>query len=149
MADPVSMAAISGGANVLGGVVGTMGTVAAENYNRKFAEGNQRLALQQAAEEAARVRRAGARRIGTMQAGFGAGNIAMSGSAAAVLVDQARETELEARTALYQGALEARKWESEAKMAKMRRTSAIIGGVLGVGADLLSAGSSVQNAKGV
>lgn len=144
MADPVTMMAVAGGTQAAAGAFGAVSTANAEKYNRRFAQQNASIALAQAAEEAHRIRRIGARRSGSMTASYGAGNIALTGSAAAVLVDQARQTELDALTAKYQGDLQARQWESEAQAAKMRRRNAIIGGVLGVGASALSTGAGVS-----
>lgn len=137
MADPVTMLAAATVVTAGSQAVGAVSGYRAEKYNAKFAQSNAAAALAQAAEEAARVRRAGARRIGTMKAGFGAGNIAISGSAEAVLVDQARQTELDALTTKYQGDLQARQWAMQATAAKRRGRNDLIGGILGVGSSIL------------
>jgi hypothetical protein len=147
MADPVTMMVAATAVTAGSQAFGAISTSKAEKYNASIARQNQTTALAQAAEEANRVRRAGDRRLGTMRAGFGAGNIAASsGSAAAVLVDQARQTELDALTVKYQGDLQARQWASEAQAAKQRGKNALIGGFLGVGASLLGGASSLKGA---
>lgn len=100
-------------------------------YNAKVARMNAEIARQQGIAAVEAQQRQAARAMGSMRAAYGASGVQMdSGSPVDVLVDSARNAELDRLTVQYNYALKAVGYESDAKLdllgAKSARTSALI-----------------------
>ena len=100
-------------------------------YNAKVARMNAEIARQQGVAAVEAQQREGARAMGRAMAAYGASGVQMdSGSPVDVLVDSARNIELDRLTVQYNYALKAVGYESDAKMdllgAKSARTSSYI-----------------------
>ena len=96
-------------------------------YNAKVARMNAEIARQQGIAAVEAQQRQAARAMGSMRAAYGASGVQMEGSPVDVLVDSARNAELDRLTVQYNYALKAVGYEAESKLdllgAKSARTS--------------------------
>jgi hypothetical protein len=111
---------------------GVAGSQAAQ-FNQGVAERNKGISLDMAKSEAARVRRGAARSIGQMRANYGASGLVATGSVLDVFEDSYAEAELDVKTVLYKGEVQALGFEDEANLQKQKATNSIVSGVLGAG----------------
>lgn len=125
-------------------VVGSIGQMqqassqaATARANADIMERNAQLARQQAAEEARRIREAGARVGGQQRTAFGAAGVAVEGTPLDVLGDTQQTVELDALTALYGGRVEASNLEYQAQVNRQQASYLRRSGVIGAGTSLL------------
>lgn len=136
------MAAVSAAA----AVAGTVGQFMSMGQRSQTADYNSQAAIEdaQAARSAANteaddIRRKGAREQSRLRAAAGAaGLIAEEGSPYELLLDNAQEIELDAQRRLFRGETEARRYESQARIAQAGKPG--IGSYISAGAGLLEGG---------
>lgn len=117
--------------SIFGNLIEGENKAIAYEYNAKVARQNAEIARQQGIAAMQAQQRDAARSIGSSMAAYGASGVQMDvGSPVDVLVDSARNAELDRLTVEYNYALKAVGYESDAKLdllgAKSARTSAII-----------------------
>lgn len=143
--EPVSAMA---GLQIAGSIVSAGGSImqgysnaASSKYNAAVAMQGATAARQAAAVRADAIRRRTARVNSEVVARSAASNMDPSGgSTLEVLQANAAEGEWEALSELYNGEVQARRYESQAKLDKARGADALLGGYLGAGASLLQGG---------
>jgi hypothetical protein len=101
------------------------------------ADQNVRLAQQQAAADAAAIRNKGARTVGAEEAQSGASGIAGTGFADATF-DSEIENELDARTAEWNGQVQADNDRAQAAAARRAGIGSETSGILGAGTDAMT-----------
>lgn len=115
---------------VFGALIGGENKAISYEYNAKVARMNAEIARQQGVAAVEAQQRQAARAMGSMRAAYGASGVQMDvGSPVDVLVDSARNAELDRLTVQYNYALKAVGYEANAKLdllgAKSARTSAL------------------------
>lgn len=98
---------VAGGLSMAGGMMSAFGSLSAGKDQKDAADFNADAALLAGKRKEEQIRGQFRRLEGQQRAGFGAANVAMSGSALDVLADQAMEAEKEALEARYGGESEA------------------------------------------
>lgn len=126
----MSWAAIGVGLNVAGSLFGGASKSSAYKYNAAVARQNAEIARQQGIAAVEAQQRDAARRIGAATAAYGASGVQMDvGSPVDVLVDSARNAELDRLTVQYNYALRALGYQQQEKLdlfgAKAARTSSL------------------------
>ena len=101
------------------------------------ADQNARLAQQEAAADAAKIGAQGNQIRGAQEAGAGASGVQGPGFAD-VIHSSDYQSALDAQTTLWDGKVRAANYQAQAEAARRAGTNAIIGGVIGAGADALS-----------
>lgn len=127
------------GLKVFGSFIEGENKASAYKYNAAVARQNAEIARQQGIAAVEAQQRDAARRIGAATAAYGASGVQMDvGSPVDVLVDSARNAELDRLTVQYNYALKALGYQQQEKLdlfgAKAARTSALFD-ALGAGAD--------------
>lgn len=137
-----------------GGIFGAVGIYAegslAEEvgkYNALVARQNAALIRQQTVTEETRYRQSARKELGAMRAAYGASGVTMAGSPTAVLLESAKNAELNALNIRRGGRLQALALESEAELAefygkqkKRTATLAAAGQLLGTAATVAKMG---------
>lgn len=118
------------GVRVAGTLMRGEGAAASAKYNAAVAAQNAQIARQQGIAAVEAQQREAARRIGSAMANYGASGVQMDvGSPVDVLVDSARNIELDRLTVQYNYALKAMGYEAQSRVAlqeaKSARTSAL------------------------
>ena len=116
------------------------------NFRAAIAEQNAILARQTAAADAEKRRRDLARATGRSRARFGAAGLTVEGSPLEVLGDLTAEGELNVRNALFDGEVEARRFQAESSLLQSQARDARTSGFLRAGTSLLFAGAKVGRA---
>lgn len=130
--------AVAGIVSAVGSIVQGAQQASVARFNQGIARQNAEIATQQAREDAERTRRDTRRRIGSIEAAFGASGIEISGSAFDVIDDNEIEGELDALTVLYRGSLESRRFQTQATDQGFRAQTAQLTGFAGAAGALLS-----------
>ena len=110
-------------------------------FNAAIAEQNAVLARQTAAADAEKRRRELARATGRTRARFGTAGLTVEGSPLETLGDLTAEGELSARNALFDGEIEARRFQSQSSLLRSQARDARTSGFLRAGTSLLFAGA--------
>lgn len=121
---------------------------AASEFNASVARQNAQISQQRADAEADRHRRQIARLMGAQSTAFAASGVTGAGSPVEVLADTAAEGALDERLIRYGGALDARAFETEARMEEFQARQARIGGFVGAGTALLTGGATIAGGGG-
>ncbi len=131
-------------------VVGAISTIqqgraqaASARYNAAIADRNAVIARQQAAEEARRIRDAGARALGQQRTAFAAAGVTAEGTPLEVLGDTAASVELDALTARYSGEVEATDYMARANLLRSQARSAERSAMFGAGTSLLTSAGRI------
>lgn len=110
-----------------------------EKYNAQVAQNNARLAQEQAAADAQRIREKGRRIMGAQRAALASAGVDPdAGSAVDIGYDSSVQNELDALTALYKGNVAASGSIAQSQLDTYAAKAAGIGGALGAGGTLLS-----------
>jgi hypothetical protein len=104
-----------------------------------YAKANAGIAEQQAQSQAQAIREKARRLSGQNRAAMGASGVDISGSFLDALADSDIDAELDARTALWNGKIEAMSQRGQARAAKARGESALVNGIFGAGTSALRA----------
>ena len=104
-----------------------------------YARTNATLAEQQAQSQAQVIREKARRLSGQNRVAIGASGVDISGSFLDALADSDIDAELDARTALWNGKIEAMNQRGQARAAKARGESALVKGIFGAGTSALRA----------
>lgn len=129
--------AIGAGVNAFAALFEGEATARAAEYNAQIERLNATIARQNAAEAERRFRRMSKKRMGSMRAARGASGLALDGSALDAMADSAMQEELDALTVRYQGEMQARTHEANARMAEMEAKSARASGAFNAIASLV------------
>jgi hypothetical protein len=112
-------------------------------YNAKVAENQAISSRQQAEANAITQQRSAAKKIGSMQAAYGASGISVEGSSLDILEESARNAEMDRQNIIYGGELRAIGSEGTAILEKNRASNAMSSGYLS------AAGSIFKGAAGL
>jgi len=107
-------------------------------YNAKLAERDAKIAKQNAAYEASQKRRETERMLGRQRALYGKGGVTMEGSPLMVQEETAAEGEMDALMIERGYALRTQGFEAEAKLHRMKGSTARSAGAWGAGTTLLT-----------
>lgn len=142
--ETIALAGLVGstGLSALGAIQQGYATRDQMEYNATVADQNAAAARSAAALDEDTSRKKSSRILGTIRARAAASGVELGGSPLDVLADSASEAELEALTIRYRGETEARRQESEARLARARGKSAVSQGWIGAGAQLLQGAAS-------
>lgn len=139
--------ALSSAFSSVGSLVGGFQQASADKENAKIADQNAQIAMDQAEQKAAAVRRDAVRLRGAQSAAAGASGITQDGSVQDVMADSATEAELDALNAIYEGKLAARGYKSQSRAYRTSAKNAVSSGLVGAGAYALSGYGKWKNAK--
>jgi len=114
----------------------------ADTAQARFAEQQAAASVALARQQEAALRRAAQRDAATLRARFAGAGVAPTGSPIDVLAERAREDELDARMARYQGLEQAASLQMEARLHRAKRTVRLIGAAGAVGSSLIGAHDS-------
>lgn len=115
----------------VGSVVSGISQNAQAKSEAKAADTNAEIVQDQAAAQASSIRERARRAQGSNIANAGASGVGLDGSFADALSDNAINSELDAQTALWNGALESRSLRSQAAQSRSSGTAALFSGFLG------------------
>lgn len=126
------MAQAAAGLQVIGGIVGAVGSLqsgkaaaAAGEYNAQVAERNAQAATDQAAADERQLRISGRKQIGGMRAAIGASGVSLSGSALDILGESAANLELDALNIRHGGQVKSLLYQSDATLDRMGGQNAL------------------------
>lgn len=143
------------GATVASTAVATLGTAAsslaasnAAGFQAKLAKQQGAQAQEQAGLRAAEVARETRQRTAALRAGAAQNGFELSGSIGDLLDQTERQGNLDYLTAVYDGSVQATGLNASANMAKRQASSALIGGALGAGSQVLGGVSQVYRQRG-
>ncbi len=134
------MAFAGGAVNAKAAIMEGQAAAAAAEYNEKQALDNANLSRLQSAEDVRRLRVMARKQIGSARAASGASGVALDGSALDVLEESAANAELDALTLKHQGDVKAYGFESDARLERFRKRSALEMATVKSAAALLGAG---------
>lgn len=132
--------------SVIGAIQSANAESNAAKYNAAVAKQNAKIAQQQSATDIDRQRRIAYKTQGAMTAGYAASGVTMEGTPLDIMEQSAAEAKLDELNIKYNADLESLGYQSEARLNKMRASSARTGGFLSAGASLLSGGLKTANA---
>jgi len=115
---------------------------ASAKYNQQVAENQAISARQQAAANAETQKRSAAKKIGSMQAAYGASGVSIEGSALDILEESARNAEMDRQNIIYGGELRAVGSEGTAILEGSRASNAMSSGYLSAAGSLFKGASS-------
>jgi hypothetical protein len=125
------------GIGAAGSAISAVGQYSSSRSAAAADEQNADLAIQQGQSEASIIRERAGRAAGANRAAIGGSGVDVSGFDDA-LMDSATNAELDAQTALWNRKTEAANYRSRARQSRSAGAGAIVGGVLGAGAQALS-----------
>lgn len=132
------------GAQAAGGIIQGIRSIysgnaagAAADYNANLAHTNAGAAIAQSQEIARRQGQHANQVIGQERANVGASGVALGGSALDAIAQSTAQAELQRRSTLYKGEVAAYGFESNARLDRMRASSARTSGYLGAAGSLL------------
>lgn len=147
-------AAATQGIAIAGTALSVLGTgasaLAASNsasFQARLAEQQAKQAQDQASVKAGEVARESRQRISAARAGALQNGFELTGSMNDLLDQTGRQGQLDYLTAVYDGSVQATGLQTSAKLYRNQATNAIIGGVLGAGAQGLSGVANVYSMK--
>lgn len=121
---------------------------AASKFNAQVATQNAQVAQQQADAEAQEKRREKLRRLGSMQAAYGAAGVTSdSGSVLDVLGDSIRQGTLDELTAKYNGQLRAAGYTNTASLDNFQGSNALTSGYLDAAGTMLNGSAKAYGVK--
>ncbi len=121
------------GVAAVGSLVSGVAQFGQARQQAAYAEQSAELAEDQAAAQAAAIREKAARARGSNIAAAGASGVTLDGSFADALTDNDINSELDAQTAVWNGALESANARSQARMSRSAGVGALFGGVVNAG----------------
>lgn len=143
------------GATVASTAVSTLGVGAsalasanAAKFQANLAESQAKQAQEQAAVKAGEVAREGRQRLAATRAGALQNGFELTGSMNDLLDQTDRQGQLDYLTAVYDGSVQATGLNATAKNFRKQASSALIGGVLGMGSKALGGVSDVYRMRG-
>jgi hypothetical protein len=150
---PAAVSAWMSVASVAMGVVSAISSASQQRdsakYNQQVAENQAISARQQAAANAETQKRSAAKKIGSMQAAYGASGVSTEGSALDILEESARNAEMDRQNIIYGGELRAMGSEGTAILEGSRASNAMSSGYLSAAGTLFKGVSSMSGSPKV
>lgn len=147
--EPATMTLAATAISAIGSGVGTLGQMNTADYNAQVARNNAEAARARGVFNAERVQERGDDLKAEQTVGFAkAGVVGGTGTAAAVVGDTARKTEMDVLAMLYGAESEAIASENQAAMFEHKGKMSAITGALNIGSTLLTGGSNYLKAGG-
>lgn len=143
-----TLSAIATGVSVVGTAASSLSAANAANFQAKLEGQRAQIAQDQASIKASEIARGAKQDVAAARAGAIQNGFAISGSTADLIDQVERQGHLDYLTAVYDGTLQAQGLRTDAELSKRRATSAIVGGVLGAGAQALGGVSNFYKMKG-
>lgn len=129
---------VAAGVSAVGSLVGGIAQHGQANAQARVAGENADIAEDQASAQADAIREKARRSRGTNLANIGASGVTIDGSFADALTDSDINSELDARTALWNGEVAADNQRSQAASSRSSGNAALFGGVVNAGSAALS-----------
>lgn len=146
--DPVTLALIGTGFAAAGSLQQGLAGKAAGDANADLARIEGEAAFDAGLANELAQRRETARLLGRQRAGFAKAGVGLEGSPLLVMAETAAEGELLAQRERHRGEVARTRAANEAAIAKAEGRAALVGGVLGAGASILTGASSLRGLGG-
>lgn len=147
MADPATMTMMAAMASAAGKTVSAVGTYQQSRYNAGLMQAAAKSEAQAATVEAENSTREAQKTTGAARARAGGSGFSLSGSASDVIAQIAAEGYQKARTSAFDGLIRSRNYKERARAEKKRGKAALVEGLFGSGATVLTGLSKYSKAK--